>query len=57
VTGDLRKALLLGLQMIGFILLYRLKTLGRTRRPPALAGQNEGDAGLPSGVASREGAG
>ena len=34
VTGDLRKALVLGLQMIGFILLYRLKTLGKTRRHP-----------------------
>ena len=35
VTGDLRKAFVLGLQMIGFILRYRLKTLGKTRRPVA----------------------
>jgi glycosyltransferase involved in cell wall biosynthesis len=57
VTGDLRKAIVLGLQMIGFILLYRLKTLGKTRRPPALVGQDEGDAGPPSELTSREGAG
>ena len=39
VTGDLRKAFLLGVQMIGFILFFRLVTLGRARRPrpPALA--------------------
>ena len=57
VTGDLRKALALGLQMIGFILLYRLRTLGKTRRPPALEDQDEDDAGRASGLASREGAG
>jgi hypothetical protein len=57
VTGDLRKALVLGLQMIGFILLYRLKTLGKTRRPPALVGQDEGDARRSIGLASREGIG
>lgn len=57
VTGDLRKALVLGLQMIGFILLYRLKTLGKTRRPPALEGQDEGDAGRSIGLARREGVG
>ena len=33
VTGDLRKALALGLQMIAFILRFRLATLGRARRP------------------------
>jgi hypothetical protein len=38
VTGDLIKAALLGVQMIGFILRFRLATLGRARRsiPPAL---------------------
>ena len=36
VTGDLGKAVRLGLQMIVFILRYRLRTLGRPRpRPPA----------------------
>ena len=54
VTGDLRKALVLGLQMIGFILAYRLKTLGKTRRPPALVGQDDGDAGRTTGLASGE---
>jgi glycosyltransferase involved in cell wall biosynthesis len=33
VTGDLRKAILLGMQMGLFILRYRLQTLGRTRKP------------------------
>jgi glycosyltransferase involved in cell wall biosynthesis len=33
VTGDLGAALVLGLQMIGFILRFRLATLGRARRP------------------------
>jgi hypothetical protein len=56
VTGDLRQADVLGLQMIGFILRYRLKTLGKTRRPPALAGQN-GNAGRAIDLPSREGAG
>ena len=32
VTGDLRKAIVLGVQMIGFILRFRLLTLGRARR-------------------------
>jgi hypothetical protein len=54
VTGDLRKALVLGLQMIGFILAYRLKTLGKTRRPSALAGQDDGEAGLATGQARGE---
>jgi glycosyltransferase involved in cell wall biosynthesis len=36
VTGDLHRAFALGVQMIGFILAYRLKTLGRNRRPLAL---------------------
>jgi hypothetical protein len=54
VTGDLRKALVLGLQMIGFILAYRLKTLGKTRRPPALAGQDDEDAERAAGLASGE---
>lgn len=35
VTGDLRKAFILGLQMIFFILRFRLATLGRRTRPPA----------------------
>lgn len=34
VTGDLRKAFVLGVQMIAFILLYRLRTLGRSCRSP-----------------------
>jgi hypothetical protein len=33
VTGDRRKALTLGLRMIGFILRFWLTTLGRARRP------------------------
>ncbi len=33
VTGDLRKAVVLGVQMIAFILRFRLTTLGRARRP------------------------
>ncbi len=32
VTGDLRKAFVLGVRMIGFIVSYRLATLGRQRR-------------------------
>jgi hypothetical protein len=57
VTGDLRKALVLGLQMIGFILAYRLKTLGKTRRPPALVGQDDSDVGRNTDLASRESVG
>lgn len=34
VTGDLRKAFILGVQMIAFILRYRLATLGRPRPTP-----------------------
>jgi hypothetical protein len=43
VTGDRRKALLLGLQMIAFIIRFRLASLGRNRhpRPPAGAGDSE----------------
>ena len=33
VTGDLRKAVILGLQMIAFILKFRIATLGNSRRP------------------------
>jgi hypothetical protein len=33
VTGDLRKAFVLGMQMIFFILRFRLGTIGRRRRP------------------------
>ena len=33
VTGDLRRAVVLGLQMIGFVLRFWLVTLGRARRP------------------------
>ena len=47
VTGDRRQAVVLGLQMIGFILLYRVKTLGRTRRPRALQGSPAPGAGSP----------
>jgi glycosyltransferase involved in cell wall biosynthesis len=39
VTGDLRKAFVLGMQMIFFILRYRLATIGRGHRPPARPGQ------------------
>ena len=35
VTGDLRKAFVLGLQMILFIIRFRVKTLGRTQRARA----------------------
>jgi glycosyltransferase involved in cell wall biosynthesis len=38
VTGDLGKAIRLGLQMIAFILLVRVKTLGKARRPRSRAG-------------------
>lgn len=40
VTGDLWRAAVLGLQMIWFILRFRLATLGRARRsaPPSLSG-------------------
>lgn len=38
VTGDLRKAIVLGVQMIGFILRFRLLTLGRARRSPRPVG-------------------
>jgi glycosyltransferase involved in cell wall biosynthesis len=34
VTGDVSKAVVLGMQMICFILAFRLKTLGRARRSP-----------------------
>ena len=55
VTGDIRKAVLLGLQMIGFILLYRLKTLGKTRRPRVLEGsRNTEDRPLADVGATRE---
>jgi glycosyltransferase involved in cell wall biosynthesis len=37
VTGDMRKAVLLGLQMIAFILRYRVATLGQNAKPCALA--------------------
>jgi hypothetical protein len=33
VTGDLRKAIVLGVQMVLFILRFRLATLGRAQRP------------------------
>ena len=33
VTGDLRKAFVLGLRMIGFILAFRISSLGHSRRP------------------------
>jgi glycosyltransferase involved in cell wall biosynthesis len=55
VTGDLRKAVVLGLQMIGFILFYRLKTLGKTRRPLALHGNGDSVAvAVADGRASHE---
>lgn len=37
VTGDLRKAFVLGMQMIFFILRYRLLTIGKSRRAPSHA--------------------
>ncbi len=39
VTGNLRKAFILGLQMIAFILRYRLATIGQGRRSPARTGR------------------
>ena len=57
VTGDLRKAVVLGLQMIGFILRYRLQTLGKTRRPPALESRDDGDASRVANLRSGEVAG
>jgi hypothetical protein len=51
----LRKAILLGLQMIGFILLYRLKTLGKSHRPRALEGTGDPNGlALADAAASRE---
>jgi glycosyltransferase involved in cell wall biosynthesis len=38
VTGDLQAAVKLGVQMIGFILLYRLRTVGKARRAPRPSG-------------------
>lgn len=38
VTGDLRGAAVLGVQMIAYILVFRLRTLGRSRRPPRPSG-------------------
>jgi len=49
VTGDLRKAVVLGVQMIGFILWYRLKSLGKSRRPRALEGSPPPGADSPPG--------
>ena len=48
VTGDLWKAFVLGTQMIGFIVRFRLATLGQARRPalppsPATLGAVEGE--------------
>jgi hypothetical protein len=37
VTGDTGKALRLGIQMICFILRFRLATLGKSRRTPSRA--------------------
>jgi glycosyltransferase involved in cell wall biosynthesis len=37
VTGNLLKAFVLGLQMIGFIVTYRMATLGRSHQPQRLA--------------------
>lgn len=46
VTGDMRKAVLLGLQMIAFILRYRVATLGQTAKPRALSrSEGPGDRG------------
>jgi hypothetical protein len=39
VTGDIRKALRLGIHMIFFILGFRLRTLGSGRRPPSLGSE------------------
>ena len=35
VTGDMKKAFLLGLEVVRFILSFRLRSLGRKARPPA----------------------
>lgn len=47
VTGDLVQAAILGFQMIGFIVRFRLTTLGRARRPrqPAISGQVSPEGG------------
>lgn len=47
VTGDLAKAAILGVKMIGFILRFRLVTLGQSRRSrqPAIAGQISSERG------------
>jgi glycosyltransferase involved in cell wall biosynthesis len=45
VTGDARKALLLGLRMIWFILQFRLATLGKSRRSAAPTGNPESAMG------------
>lgn len=36
VTGDLRKTIVLGMQMLGYILRFRIATLGKARRSPLL---------------------
>ena len=43
VTGDMRKAVLLGWQMLGFILRFRLRTLGQVRRPRPLRARSQRD--------------
>ena len=45
VTGDLRKAVVLGAQMVVFILRFRFSTLGRARRPAShrTLGRAEGE--------------
>jgi glycosyltransferase involved in cell wall biosynthesis len=59
VTGDTRKAVVLGVQMIGFIFRFRLATLGRQQRPrppvrsvAVLAPGDEGSAAMPRESAS-----
>ncbi|MCC7021912.1 MAG: glycosyltransferase family 2 protein [Thermomicrobiales bacterium] len=47
VTGDMRKAVLLGLQMIVFILRFRVATLGHTRKPRALSSPDGPGTAIP----------
>ncbi len=53
VTGDLRKAFVLGVQMIAFILRYRLATIGQGRRPGARVGTAPGGQPVPDIVSPR----
>jgi glycosyltransferase involved in cell wall biosynthesis len=53
VTGDFQKAFILGMQMIAFILRYRLATLGSSRRPPARPASSAQKPGHDGALGSR----